>query len=209
MMLAPATTPEAMDWPFEGLEPQKYKIILADPAWRFSSGPNKNPERHYRTMPIREIAKLPVRDLAHPDGCRLLLWATPPILLLPFGPREVMAAWGFRYSTVRVWGKLWPREDEMFIYPDSWSRGPGYETTGDAEFLIIGKRGRPQSLRTVAKPRGLFFARRREHSRKPDLIRDEIAQLFDGPRCELFSRSSHPGFDAWGHELGKFDGVNA
>lgn len=192
------------DWPFSPLEPGKYRVIYADPPWKFSSGPNKNPSRHYKTMKIRDIAAMPVRDLAHPEGCRLLMWVTMPILLLPFGPREVLKSWGFRYSTARVWAKLWPSEDGLFIYPNSGSRGPGYETTGDAELLVIAKRGKPQSLCKVSKPRGLFFGRRREHSRKPDMVREEIAGLFEGPRCELFARQPHLGFDVWGNEVDKF-----
>jgi N6-adenosine-specific RNA methylase IME4 len=180
-----------------------YRVIYADPPWKFSAGPNKNPSRHYPTMPLKAIAALPVKEMAHPEGCRLLMWVTPPILLLPFGPREVMTAWGFRYSTIRTWAKLYPKEDGAFIYPGSISRGSGYEVSGDAEFLVIGKRGRPQRIQG-AKPRGLFYGRRREHSRKPDFIRDEICALFEGPRIELFARSRHPGFDAWGDEVDKF-----
>lgn len=190
---------------FAGLKARGYRVIYADPAWKFSSGKSRNPSNHYPTMTIPEIAALPVKDLAHPDGCRLLMWATAPILLLPFGPREVMRAWGFRYSTARVWRKLWPKEDGLFHYADSQSRGTGYEATGDWEILIIGKRGKPESIRG-RPPRGLVSARRyKEHSRKPDIFRDEIKRLFEGPRVELFCRHEHEGWDVWGNETRKFN----
>jgi N6-adenosine-specific RNA methylase IME4 len=188
---------------FTGLTPHSYRVIYADPPWRWSGGPNKNPSRHYPTMPLKEIAKLPVGDLAHPEGCRLLMWVTVPILFLPFSPKEIMTGWGFKYSTARCWAKLYPKEDGLFITNRSISRGPGYEATGDFELLIIAKSGRPQPIKG-GKPRGLFFGQRRQHSRKPDFIRDQICELFEGPRCELFARSGHPGFDSFGNETTKF-----
>lgn len=188
---------------FALLTAESYRVIYADPPWYFSSSPSRNPRNHYPTMRIPEIAALPVAGLAHPEGCRLFMWATMPIL-----PRalDVMKAWGFRYSTSRIWAKLWPSEDEMFIYPDSLAKGTGYEVIGNCEILLIGKRGKPQPI-VGKKPASLFFARRREHSRKPDSTRTEIATMFEGPRCELFARSEHPGFSAWGNQVTKFAGA--
>lgn len=188
---------------FSPLEAGSYRVIYADPPWHFSSGPSRNPRNHYPTMKVPEIAALPVAGLAHPEGCRLLMWATMPILPQAF---EVMRAWGFRYSTARIWAKLWPSEDEMFIYPDSLARGTGYEVIGNCEVLLIGKRGRPGPIQGK-KPASLFFARRRQHSRKPDSTRSEIASMFAGPRCELFARSPHDGFEAWGNQVTKFAGA--
>lgn len=189
-----------MDWPFAPLSAGKYRVIVADPPWRFSCGGARNPNSHYPTLSVEDICALPVHQLAHPEGCRLFLWITMPLLnRLP----EVLKGWRFRYSTARVWAKLWPSEDEMFLYPDSLARGTGYEVVGNCELLVIAKRGRVQPI-SGKKPGSLFFARRREHSRKPDMVRDEIARMFDGPRCELFSRSGHSGFEAFGNETTKF-----
>ena len=42
----------------------------------------------------------------------------------------------------------------------------------------------------------------REHSRKPDCIRDKIAKLCgDLPRIELFARQKVEGWDCWGNEV--------
>ena len=47
---------------------------------------------------------------------------------------------------------------------------------------------------------------RREHSRKPDIIRNHIIKLCgDLPRIELFARTSMPGWDVWGKETDKFN----
>jgi N6-adenosine-specific RNA methylase IME4 len=189
--------------PFDGLLLHHYRVILADPPWKFSAGPSRNPKNHYRTMTIAQIAALPVGDLAHPDGCRLILW-------VPFRSLHqalsVITAWEFKYCTGRPWLKLWPREDGLILYPDSFARGTGYEISNSSELQIIAKRGRPQRLGNT-KLRGHIIAARRQHSRKPDCVRDELAELFDGPRCELFARSHHPAFDPWGDEVEKFNPV--
>ena len=48
---------------------QHYRVILADPPWKFSSGTKSRPQ-HYPRMTIREILAMDVRPLAHPEGCR-------------------------------------------------------------------------------------------------------------------------------------------
>ena len=46
----------------------------------------------------------------------------------------------------------------------------------------------------------------REHSRKPDIIRQRIIDLFgDISRIELFCRDAPQGWDTWGDETGKFN----
>jgi N6-adenosine-specific RNA methylase IME4 len=151
-------------------------------------------------MPLSEIAALPVGELAHPDGCRLILWTTWPHL---HHAMQLLDQWGFKYCSGRPWLKLWPRESGQIIYPDSFAVGCGYEIRNTSELQIVAKRGRPQRLNGT-KLAGHILAPRREHSRKPDSARDEIATLFDGPRVELFARSHHPGFEAWGDEINRF-----
>ena len=42
----------------------------------------------------------------------------------------------------------------------------------------------------------------REHSRKPDCVRDRIVELCgDLPRIELFAREKTEGWDVWGDEV--------
>ena len=88
--------------PFAGLPYREAGVILADPPWMFKThsdkGLAKSPEQHYRTMPINEIAVLPVRDLAS-DNCALAIWCTWPTI---FESIKVIEGWGFKYS-----GLLW------------------------------------------------------------------------------------------------------
>jgi N6-adenosine-specific RNA methylase IME4 len=155
-------------WPFTGLRQHGYRVILVDAPTKFASGPNRNPKNHYATMTIAAIAALPVGELTHPDGCRLFLWMTWPHLhRVP----ELLRAWDFRYCTGRPWLKIWPKEDGLILYPDSFAVGCGYEVRSTSEFHIIAKRGKPQQL-NGAKFAGHIIASRREHSRKPDCVRD-------------------------------------
>lgn len=62
----------------------QYGTILADPPWRFKNRTGKiAPEHHrlsrYATMPISEIARLPVADLAAPTA-HLYLWVPNALL---------------------------------------------------------------------------------------------------------------------------------
>ena len=187
-------------WPFAGLQSHAYRVILCDPPLKFSSGQNRNPINHYPTMPIAKIAALPIGELANPDGCRLFLWLPMPH---PDRMMTLLDAWGFRYCSARPWLKLWPSEGGLFLLRDSFAVGCGYEIRNTSELLITAKRGRLQRL-GGEKFAGHIIAPRREHSRKPDCARNEIARLLDGPRCELFARSRHPSFDAWGNQIDLF-----
>lgn len=185
---------------FAGLRRNHYRFIYIDPPWKFSSGPSRNPSRHYQTMSVKDIMAMPVRDLASPEGCRLAMWITVPLM---DRTHDVLKSWGFRYSSARFWGKLWPSDDGLFVYPDSMARGTGYEVIGNVEILVIGKRGKAPKI-NGNKPGSLFFGQRREHSRKPDFLRDEALRLYPGPHCEVFARTTHVGWDVWGNEINKF-----
>jgi N6-adenosine-specific RNA methylase IME4 len=189
-------------WPFAGLEPRTYRVILNDPPCKHASGPNRNPSQHYSTMSLAEIAALPIGELAHPDGARLFLYLSMSRL---HWIDTLLRAWGFRYCTARPWLKTWPNADLSALHAkDSFAVGTGYEIRNTSELLITAKRGKPQRLGST-KFAGHIIAPRREHSRKPECVRDEIVELLDGPRCELFARSHHTGFEAWGDQVDLFD----
>src|SRR5215831_13715269 len=102
-----------MSWPFKSLRKHRYRAIVADPPWHFKSytkldrnnfKTRRDAEKHYGVMTWQQIAMLPVKELAHPEGCHLFLWATGPCLHHAF---YVMEEWGFKYSSVAfTWAKL-------------------------------------------------------------------------------------------------------
>jgi N6-adenosine-specific RNA methylase IME4 len=171
----------------------QYSVILADPPWAYrvfddSDAAHGAAKSHYPTMKTREIAALPIGDLAAKDSA-LFLWVTDP--LLPEG-LQVMAAWGFRYVTVGFyWVKLNKDGSPWF--------GLGHYTRGNPEMCLLGLRGRPARMsKSVPK---LIMSGRREHSRKPDEQYERIARLYGGPYLELFARRQWSGWDVWGNEV--------
>ena len=81
--------------------------------------------------------------------------------------------------------------------------GLGYWTRANPEQCLLGTRGKP--VRRAKNVRRLVVERRREHSRKPDAVRDRIERLVGGPYLELFARETKVGWDCWGDQAGLFD----
>ncbi len=183
------------NWPFDPLPPLAFDVVLADPPWSFATysaaGKGKSAEAHYATMTLDAIKVLPVGQLARGDAW-LWLWATHPMIDVAI---DVMRAWGFRFVTSGVWSK---RSENGLAF------GTGYVLRCASEPFLIGAMGKPRvasrSVRTIIE------APRREHSRKPDESYREAERLFGpGRRADLFARESRPGWEPWGHEVGKFN----
>ncbi len=183
-----------------------YRVVAADPPWAFKSNsaakPGRNAMRHYRTMPLADICALPVKDVVADDAI-LFLWITGPFLAIG-AHIPLMKAWGFAPSGMGfVWIKLNPRAATLFVIEQDLAIGGGFTTRKNAEFCLIGKRGR--SVRESASIREVIIEPRREHSRKPEQFYDRAEAYAAGPRLELFARQSRPGWDAFGLERTKFD----
>ena len=86
----------------------RYRTIVADPPWRYKGtmiGPPGNRGSRsgvpYGTMSVKEIAALPVCDMAERDA-HLYLWTTNTHLEHAWA---IARSWGFSYSTLLVWCK--------------------------------------------------------------------------------------------------------
>lgn len=125
-------------------------------------------------------------------NCVLALWATCPALPEAL---TLMKAWGFNYKTVlHNWVKV--RKDGVPIM------GMGSYTRSGSELLLLGMRGHIKRLGTDVVIPQVLMQQRREHSRKPDVVRENIIRLFgDLPRIELFARQKTEGWDVWGNEV--------
>ena len=69
--------------------------------------------------------------------------------------------------------------------------GLGYWTRANPEQCLLATRGKPP--RRSRSVRRLVVDKRRGYSRKPDLVRERIEALVDGPYLELFARETKPG----------------
>jgi N6-adenosine-specific RNA methylase IME4 len=183
---------------FAPLPAGKFGVILADPPWRFvtwsAKGEGKSPQRHYGCLPVDAIAALPVASIAARD-CALFLWATWPTMPQAFA---LIDAWGFEYSGL---GWEWCKYNGA---TDRYAFGGGLGgTRKNVEPCLLARRGRPKRLANGV--RDLLFAKRREHSRKPDEQYERCQALYAGPYLELFARQAWPGWAAWGNQKDKFD----
>ena len=173
--------------------PQKeYNIIYADPPWRYSDKKcNGNAADHYPTMSFSEMCRLPVKDIAAKD-CVLFMWTTYPMM------REalfLMEAWGFTYKSI---GFQWVKQNRS---GNGFFFGLGRWTRGNTEACLIATKGKPQRISNSVSQ--LVVSPLRQHSQKPDEVRDRIVELMGGdlPRIELFARETIPGWDCWGNEV--------
>jgi len=172
---------------------KKYNIIYADPAWYFKSWSKKGDERsatqHYDCMSISDICNLPISNISE-DDCILLIWVIDPMLPQAF---EVIKAWGFKYKTVAF---TWVKKNKS----EGYFTGLGYWTRANPEMCLLATKGKPK--RISKSVRQLVIDKRREHSRKPDRIRNDIVELCgDLPRIELFARQQAEGWDNWGNHI--------
>lgn len=148
--------------PFAELTPP-YSTIVADPPWHYDErvvGFDKTKPMPYSTMPVEDIAALPVIDLAAPST-HLYLWTTNQYL---WAARDVCLGWGFEPSQVLTWCKPLDRVS------------PGGGTFfGTTEFVIFAQRS-IKAKRRVERA-GALIRRAREAAA---LNRAELHRLVRG-----------------------------
>ena len=168
---------------------KKYKIIYADPPWHFNDrADTRGVENKYSTMFTEDIYKLPVSQIAEEDSI-LFMWGVFPMLQ---DALDVVEAWGFKYKTL---GFIWVKKNPT----GRWFMGMGNWTRSNAEFCLIGTRGKPK--RCDAGINQIIDSTIMGHSEKPDEVRQRIIKLCgDLPRIELFARTRIHGWDTWGND---------
>jgi len=176
---------------------RRYQLIYADPPWQYKDkavAGKRGAGFKYPVMTLGQLCALPIDEIAA-DDCLLAMWWVAPM------PREalrVVEGWGFTIKTTKgfTWHKLTKTGKDHF--------GMGNWTRANTEDCLFAVKGKPK--RVSASVRQLVHAPTREHSRKPDEVRESLVQLMgDVPRIELFARETFPGWDNWGNETDKFN----
>lgn len=169
---------------------QRYRTIVADPPWAYSSaritttGKQRRAEAlaHYATMPLEDICALPIADLAE-DDAHLYLWVTNPLL---FWAEKVINAWGFEYKTIITWEK-------------QGTLGMGFHFRNQTEHVMFATRGK-LPIPPDKRVKTIFQAPKKAHSQKPELFYDIVERVSPGPYLELFARRNRFNWDTWGNE---------
>ena len=160
-----------------------FDIVLADPPWRYNSNTGKEglAESHYRIMSLEQIKTIPVSRWVKSNSA-LFLWTTCPKINEAV---EVIKSWGFEYKTVAfTWIKL--KAGKPFL-------GLGNYTRSCTELCLLAMKGKMTVL-SHSIPQ-IVISPLQEHSRKPDIVRERIEQLFgDCYRLELFGRYPRQGW---------------
>lgn len=192
-----------------------FPLIHMDAPWSYENEREHNAAlggMPYDTMSTRDICALrPLLDRVVAKDSVLLMWATLPKLPEAI---QVMAAYGYKFTCVPfVWiklnptGELWqPMERHIIMNAEEGEAGGVLKTkdvvlkggvysgmgsyvNGNAEIVIMGKRGRgcPRQAKNIKQ---IVFAPRGAHSAKPEEVRTRIGQVFGDatPKLELFAR---------------------
>ncbi len=138
-------------------------LMHADPPWKYGSGKvNGGASKHYETLHTGNIAAhLEAACSGAQRDAYLAVWCTFPLLQEWFAHTE--QGWPWSYVTGGCWGKLGNKD------------GVGFHFRGDAEPLLLYRRGKPKPKRSESN---LWLADRTPtHSEKPQRALETLCRL--------------------------------
>ena len=210
-------------------------IVYADPPWAYKqtvkqgSLKRKNGTLLYPSMSIQELCDIgPEVQRVCKEDAALFLWATMPLLPEAF---RVIEAWGFKYKTCFVnWVKTTKQGDRPAFGVGYYTRSnaelclvavrgkiasykrllEGEVPRGASSMSSIVHESAPAPVNFLSllddSSTPVVMTPRREHSRKPPVVREMITRLLgDLPRAEFFARESFPGWTVLGNDVNHFE----
>jgi site-specific DNA-methyltransferase (adenine-specific) len=144
----------------------------------------------YDVMGVGQICRLDVRSIVEKDSFLFMWW----VASMPEEALCVVKAWGFQLKSMTgfSWIKRTVNGKDHF--------GMGYYTRQQQEHCLIARRGSPVVVSHSVRQN--IYSQVREHSHKPEEIRDRIVELVgDVPRLEMFAREKVEKWDAWGNAV--------
>ncbi len=212
-----------------------FNVLYADPPWSYQQSvkagvlKRKDGSLLYPSMSVSELCALgpDIQRVARKDSA-LFLWATMPLLAEAL---QVIQAWGFKYKTCFVnWVKTTKQGDRPAFGVGYYTRSnaelclvairgkiasykrllPGEEPRGASSMSSIVHEEAQMPVNFLSllddSPTPVVMTPRREHSRKPDIVRKMITKLLgDVPRVELFARTQTPGWSVMGNQVDHFE----
>lgn len=185
----------------------KYDAILLDPPWSYSVNPGQpgvstptGAALHYDLMTDQDVFDMDIKGSLNDPGV-VFCWATGPKLDVAM---RALSEWGLHYRGV------------AFVWVKTKADGQPWKAKGVrpsvvkplTEFVLVGstkKTGRPLKIDSESVIQTIFSCPR-EHSRKPEEVRDRIDVLYPtASKLEMFSRGpERSGWDLHGNEVGKY-----
>ena len=168
----------------------RYATVVIDPPWDIGGWfgdtrkPDQTPFTMYESMPIAELAAMPVANVLEDDAL-LFVWTTQQYLPKTFG---LLEQWGTSYMFTMTWLKT------GYLV----NKPPG-RPFYNAEWCIVGRKGNPTFVETSGF-RSANCWPAVGHSVKPEEFYDLLRRVTPGPRLDIFGRRRIAGFDSWGNE---------
>ena len=168
---------------------ETFRGIYADPAWSYNDKQDTpqlgGASKHYDTMTINQLSKLPVNKIAENNSV-LFLWVTSPLLEDAF---KVISSWGFKYKTSFIWDKV--------------KHNMGHYNSVRHEILLVCTKGSCTPDNKILYNSVQRIERNNNHSEKPIEFLNIIDDLYNyGNKLEMFCRTiKKQNWYGWGNEL--------
>jgi N6-adenosine-specific RNA methylase IME4 len=170
-----------------------YGTIEIDPPWPYDDKGGRA-AFPYRSMTVEQIRALaPEIDRLASPNAHLWLWVVDAHLELAC---QLVRESGFEVVSTIVWVKAGGGEDANGN--PTLHIGAGHYVRHAHELCILARRG--ETVPEIRDVPSVFFAPRREHSRKPANVQIMAERISPPPRLEMFARRSRDGWVGWGDQ---------